>query len=106
MALPLESDQEAVPTATADVGASALRVSQDTADLTLELLMRQALEVPGAATALLQAFAAQSRALRMVQEADARGAASLPTELRHRLASVAARTPAWLASEGGAGVRA
>jgi hypothetical protein len=65
---------------------------------TLDLLMRQALEVPGAATALLEAFAAQSRALRLVQEADARGATSLPPELRQRLASVAARTPVWLAS--------
>lgn len=69
------------------------------ADLTLEVLMRQALEVPGAATALLEAFAAQSRALRLVQEAEARGAASLPTELTHRLAAAAARTPAWLVSE-------
>lgn len=75
------------------------------ADLTLELLMRQALDVPGAATALLEAFAAQSRALRLVQEADARGAATLPAELRHRLADVAERTPSWLAAAG-AGVRA
>lgn len=75
------------------------------ADLTLELLMRQALAVPGAASALLEAFAAQSRALRLVQEADARGAASLPAELRHRLAAVAERTPSWLAATG-AGVRA
>jgi len=74
-------------------------------DLTLEVLMRQALEVPGAATALLEAFAAQSRALRLVQEAEARGAASLPAELRHRLAAVAERTPSWLAASG-AGVRA
>lgn len=74
-------------------------------DLTLELLMRQALEVPGAAAALLEAFAAQSRALRLVQEADARGAASLPMELRRGLAAAAARTPAWL-SAGGSGVRA
>ncbi len=75
------------------------------ADLTLEILMRQALDVPGAAAALLEAFAAQSRALRLVQEADARGAASLPAELRHRLAAVAERTPPWLAAAGG-GVRA
>ena len=77
----------------------------DHADLTLESLMRQALEVPGAATALLEAFAAQSRALRLIQEADARGAASLPSELRHRLAAVVQRTPKWLSAEG-AGVRA
>lgn len=76
-----------------------------TSGLTLEMLMRQALDVPGAAAALLEAFAAQSRALRLVQEADARGAASLPDELRHRLAAVAARTPSWLATAG-AGVRA
>lgn len=69
------------------------------ADLTLEVLMRQALEVPGAASALLEAFAAQSRALRLVQEADARGAASLPSELRERLELVASRTPSWLASD-------
>jgi hypothetical protein len=106
VALPLDIDIGVVPTASSAVDAGAMRGPQDSADLTLEVLMRQALEVPGAATALLQAFAAQSRALRLVQEADARGAASLPTELRHRLAAVAARTPAWLASEGGAGVRA
>ena len=76
-----------------------------TSGLTLEMLMRQALDMPGAATALLEAFAAQSRALRLVQEADARGAASLPAELRHRLAAVAERTPSWLAAAG-AGVRA
>jgi len=75
------------------------------ADATLELLMRQALGVPGAASALLEAFAAQTRALRLVQEADARGAASLPPELRHRLATVVERTPSWLAA-GSAGVRA
>jgi hypothetical protein len=76
-------------------------------DLSLDVLMRQALEVPGAASALLEAFAAQTRALRLVQEADARGAASLPTELRHRLEAVAARTPVWLAAtSGGSGVRA
>ncbi len=79
--------------------------SREPADLTLELLMRQALDVPGAAAALLEAYAAQSRALRMVQEAEARGAASLPTEVRHRLAAAAARTPAWLATSA-AGVRA
>jgi hypothetical protein len=98
--------QDSEVSAPATAGASASRPSlSDGADLTLEMLMRQALEVPGAATALLQAFAAQSRALRLVQEADARGAASLPSELRHRLASVVARTPTWLSSEG-AGVRA
>jgi hypothetical protein len=80
------------------------RVTAESADLTLEMLMRQALEVPGAATALLEAYAAQSRALRMVQEAEARGAATLPSELRHRLAAVAARTPTWLSAEG-AGLR-
>ena len=62
-------------------------------DRTLDGLMRQALDVPGAASALLAAFAAQALALRMVQEADARGAASLPSEIRHRLALVAAQTP-------------
>ena len=100
-----------VPTTEAGIGASTLGVDAPvereahSPDLTLEVLMRQALEVPGAATALLEAFAAQSRALRLVQEADARGATSLPAELRHRLAAVAERTPFWLAATG-AGVRA
>ncbi|MBC7843992.1 MAG: hypothetical protein H7099_16845, partial [Gemmatimonadaceae bacterium] len=66
MALPLP----AVPNARADTASPAdmasARASMDTADLTLEVLMRQALEVPGAASALLEAFAAQSRALRLV----------------------------------------
>ncbi|HYW51436.1 MAG TPA: hypothetical protein VE861_12570 [Gemmatimonadaceae bacterium] len=75
------------------------------ADHPLETLLRQALDVPGAAAALLEAFAAQSRALRLVQEADARGAASLPAELRQRLAAAVNRTPSWLAASG-AGVRA
>ncbi|MCC7054709.1 MAG: hypothetical protein IT355_15665 [Gemmatimonadaceae bacterium] len=75
-----------------------------TAQQSLEGLMRQALEVPGAATALLEAFAQQTRALRMVQEADARGAALLPADVRCRLADAAACTPAWLAV-GSAGVR-
>lgn len=70
----------------------------------LEGLMRQALEVPGAASALLEAFAKQTRALRLVQEAEARGAASLPSDVRSRLADAAASTPLWLAV-GGAGVR-
>jgi hypothetical protein len=103
----------ALPSQTAeqDIGSSTLGAAISSpdamrpADLTLEVLMRQALEVPGAAAALLEAFAAQSRALRMVQEADARGAASLPAELRHRLADVAERTPSWLAATR-AGVRA
>lgn len=86
------------------VGAQALQ--RMPGDLTLELLMRQALEVPGAAAALLDAFAAQSRALRLVQEADARGAASLPTEVRQRLDAAAARVPAWLSAGNSAGVRA
>ena len=85
---------------------SVSRDPKDHADLTLEMLMRQALEVPGAASALLEAFAAQSRALRLVQEADARGAALLPAELRNRLAAVAARTPSWLTADVHAGVRA
>ena len=106
MALSLEAVKPAVAKVVpSDAGADARVTSRDTADLTLELLMRQALEVPGAATALLEAFAAQLRALRLVQEADARGAASLPTELRDRLAAVAARTPTWLATNS-AGVRA
>ena len=66
----------------------------------LDQLMRQALAVSGAATALLEAFAAQSRALHLVQEAEARGAASLPSELRHRLADVTRRTPTWLSAVG------
>lgn len=106
MALPLTVVQDSAIDAPTPASATALRPGMSaSADLTLEMLMRQALEVPGAATALLEAFAAQSRALRLVQEADARGAALLPSELRHRLAAVVARTPSWLATEG-AGVRA
>jgi hypothetical protein len=66
--------------------------------------MRQALDVPGAAAALLEAFAMQSSTLRLVLEADARGAASLPVELRRRLDAAAAKTPAWLVL--GEGLRA
>jgi hypothetical protein len=106
VALPFEGESKTVAPGTADAATSVSREPMDNADLTLDILMRQALEVPGAASALLEAFAAQSRALRMVQEADARGAALLPPELRHRLAAVAARTPAWLASDARAGVRA
>lgn len=73
-------------------------------ELTLDRLMQDALRVPGAAAALLDAFAAQARALRLVQEADARGAASLPSEVRQRIAAATARTPSWLAV-GSAGVR-
>ncbi len=105
MALPLQIALTADQATASSVEPATPRVTMESVDLMLDKLMRQALEVPGAATALLEAFAAQSRALRLVQEADARGAASLPTELRNRLAEVAARTPAWLASEG-AGVRA
>lgn len=105
MALPHSAVRNADDASGAPAAAVAPRASLDTADLTLEMLMRQALEVPGAATALLEAFAAQSRALRMVQEADARGAAQLPSDLRNRLAAVAARTPTWLSAEA-AGVRA
>jgi hypothetical protein len=97
---------EGSDTSAHSVGESgAPRPTRTRADLTLDMLMRQALEVPGAASALLEAFAAQSRALRLVQEAEARGAASLPTEVRQRLAAAAAATPAWL-STAGAGVRA
>jgi hypothetical protein len=106
VALPLKTELTAGEVGAAPADSMTPRAVRDAADLTLDMLMRQALEVPGAATALLEAFAAQSRALRLVQEADARGAASLPSELRHRLAAVAARTPTWLAAEGGAGVRA
>jgi hypothetical protein len=106
VALPLQTELTADDIRNSAADASVPRVAQDAADLTLDMLMRQALEVPGAATALLEAFAAQSRALRLVQEADARGAASLPSELRHRLAAVAARTPTWLAAENSSGVRA
>jgi len=84
--------------------AADLFVALKDGEFTLDLLMQHALQVPGAAAALLDAFAAQARALRLVQEADARGAASLPSELRQRIAAAAARTPSWLAV-GSAGVR-
>ncbi|MDZ7631211.1 MAG: hypothetical protein U5K74_07655 [Gemmatimonadaceae bacterium] len=99
MALPLEALPSAGAPPRVDVEAPAPRTGAGEPDLTLEVLMRQALAVPGAASALLEAFAAQSRALRLIQEADARGAASLPSELRHRLAAAAARTPVWLATD-------
>lgn len=106
VALPFEGESETVAPVSADVATTVSRELMDKADLTLDMLMRQALEVPGAASALLEAFAAQSRALRLVQEADARGAAQLPIELRNRLAAVAARTPTWLTADAHAGVRA
>jgi len=84
------------PSAFADVASGAYGALKD-GELTLDLLMQQALQLPGAAAALLDAFAAQARALRLVQEADARGAASLPSELRQGIAAAAARTPSWLA---------
>lgn len=90
--------------ATGEHSAAALQGASRDGELTLDSLMQQALQVPGAAAALLDAFAAQARALRLVQEADARGAASLPSELRMRIAAATARTPAWL-SVGSAGVR-
>ena len=106
MTLPLQGESNVYAAGQAQAEAVLSRGAKEGSDLTLEVLMRQALEVPGAATALLEAFAAQSRALRMVQEADARGAASLPSELRSRLAAVAARTPSWLSADSGSGVRA
>jgi len=99
---PAFQSKDAVGMMVSEAVVASVDVDVRASDLTLDLLMKQALEVPGAASALLEAFAAQSRALRMIQEADARGAASLPAELRHRLAAAAARTPGWLA----AGVRA
>lgn len=84
--------------------ASMVEYGADAADASLHALMRHALEVPAAAIALIETFAAQSRALRLIQEADARGAASLPLELRHRVADVTERSAAWLS--GGEGVRA
>ena len=106
MSLPLQGESSVYPSGYSQVESAPFRGGKDSADLTLEVLMLQALDVTGAATALLEAFAAQSRALRMVQEAEARGAASLPSELRNRLAAVAARTPSWLAADTGSGVRA
>jgi hypothetical protein len=106
VSLPLQGESSVYAAGRSQAESAPSRGGKESADLTLEVLMRQALEVPGAATALLEAFAAQSRALRMVQEADARGAASLPSELRSRLAAVAARTPSWLAADTGSGVRA
>jgi hypothetical protein len=105
VALLPQTTEKCLPTTECATDGSTVRLG-GAADLTLEILMRQALDVPGAATALLEAFAAQSRALRLVQEAEARGAASLPADLRQKLARVVARTPSWLASGAGEGVRA
>ncbi|MCU0618537.1 MAG: hypothetical protein MUF40_01305 [Gemmatimonadaceae bacterium] len=67
-----------------------------TEDLALDALVREALEVPGAGAALLAAFAAQARALRLVLEAEALGAAALPPAVREDLRGAVARMPAWL----------
>ncbi|MCU0626583.1 MAG: hypothetical protein MUF21_08900 [Gemmatimonadaceae bacterium] len=65
-------------------------------DPMLDGLMREALGVPGAGAALLHAFAAQSRALRLVLEAEALGATELPADVRTRLEGAVALTPPWL----------
>lgn len=96
MALPFDDAEAGRPAADAVAGAPGEGAWVGTQ--ALERLMRQALEVPGAAAALLEAFAAQSQVLHLVQEADARGAASLPTDLRRHLDTVSARTPTWLAA--------
>jgi hypothetical protein len=67
------------------------------ADAGLETLAREAMALPGAGAALLHAFAAHARAVRLVLEADALGAAALPAEVRARLQGAAATTPHWLA---------
>lgn len=66
------------------------------ADAGLEVLAREALSRPGAGAALLHAFAAQARALRLVLDADALGATALPAEVRSRLQGAVALTPPWL----------
>ena len=65
-------------------------------DVALDALVREALDVPGAAAALLAAFAAQARALRLVLDADALGATALPPAVREDLRGAVALTPAWL----------
>jgi DnaJ-domain-containing protein 1 len=100
----IQSAQSSASRQTVAFDASMVEHGMAPADASLHALMRQALEVPAAAIALIEAFAAQSRALRLIQEADSRGAASLPTELRHRVAEVTERSAAWLSE--GAGVRA
>ena len=47
----------------------------------LETLMRTVLAEPGAAGALLAAFAAQARALNLVWEAERRGVGTLPADV-------------------------
>lgn len=101
---PSESTRATVGGQTVVFDGSIVEYGTNSADASLHALMRHALEVPAAAIALIEAFAAQSRALRLIQEADARGAASLPPELRHRVADVTERSAAWLS--GGDGVRA
>lgn len=66
------------------------------ADAGLDGLAREALALPGAGAALLHAFAAQTRALRLVLDADAIGAAALPADVRTRLQGAVALTPPWL----------
>jgi hypothetical protein len=65
-------------------------------DVALDALVREALDVPGAAAALLAAFAAQARALRLVLDAEALGATALPPAVREDLRGAVALTPAWL----------
>lgn len=65
-------------------------------DAALDMLVREALGVPGAAAALLAAFAAQARALRLVLEAEALGATALPPAVREDLRGAVALTPPWL----------
>lgn len=67
------------------------------ADAGLDALVREAMAVPGAGAALLHAFAAQSRALQLVLEAEALGATALPADVRTRLEGAVALTPTWLA---------
>lgn len=88
---------------TAPHATEAADVTRDTTggcelDPMFEALLLEMVRAPGAAEALLTAFAAQTRALRLVLDADARGAASLPADVRHRLARAIARTPEWLGS--------
>jgi hypothetical protein len=59
-------------------------------------LMGAMVQSPGAAAELLTALASQTRALRLVMDADARGAVSLPVEVRQRIARAMDSTPPWL----------
>lgn len=69
----------------------------DVAPPELDAMMRELLAVPGAAGALCAALAAQSRALRLVWEAERRGVGALPADVVAAVRSAVQQAPdAWM----------